>query len=223
MTTVEVASHIQHTNVNPGATQADIERLLQECLEFGFDGAMVNPIWIPTAVSRLAGTGVKVCTALDFPMGGGTTESVASAAAAAVDAGAEQIDIMTKVGWLKSGLEFEYRDHLATVVESVPGYPVKAMLEVALLGRELLPRAVELCIDAGIAYLKNSSGYGGGSADVAVVESLTKLAGGRVAVKASGGIKTMDQAVALLAAGAELLGASASVGIVTSGSGQGSY
>ena len=127
---------------------------------------------------------------------------------------------MTKVGWLKSGLEVEYGNHLAAVVEAAAGAPVKAMLEVAILGEELLPRAVELCIGAGIAYLKNSSGYGGGSATVEVVSTLARLAGGKVRVKASGGIKTLHMAAALLEAGAELLGASASVDIVTSGSGR---
>ncbi len=223
MTPAEVASCIQHTNVKPDATRADIERLLQECVDLGFDGAMVNPIWVPTARTELTGTGVKVCTALDFPMGGGTTDSVAFAAAASVDAGADQIDVMTKVGWLKSGLDVEYRNHLTSIVEAAGGAPVKAMLEVAILGEDLLARAVELCIDAGISYVKNSSGYGGGSASVEVVSTLANLAGGRVKVKASGGIKTLATATALLEAGAELLGASASVGIVKRGSGEGTY
>jgi deoxyribose-phosphate aldolase len=122
---------------------------------------------------------------------------------------------MTKVGWLKSGMEAEYRDHLAAVVRAFEDRPVKAMLEAALLTAEELGRAVDLCIDAGIAYIKNSSGFGGGDASPELVATLFALAARRVQVKASGGIRTFDQAVALIEAGAALLGSSASVAIVS--------
>ncbi|MGH2682506.1 MAG: deoxyribose-phosphate aldolase [Actinomycetota bacterium] len=225
MTGGEIASRIQHTNVRPDATRADIERLLGECLEHGFNGAMVNPMWVPLAVSTLRGSSVRVCTALDFPMGGGTTASVVEAAAEATRMGADQIDVMTKVGWLKSGMESEYLSHLSAVVSAAGGSLVKAMLEFALLDAEELVRAVELCADAGVAYVKNSSGFGGGDATAEIVAELARASAGRVKVKASGGIRTPEQAVALLDAGADLLGSSGSVGIVTgraeSGSGSG--
>jgi deoxyribose-phosphate aldolase len=215
VTPTEVAGRIQHTNVRPDASQADIDRLLAECVEFGFHGAMVNPIWVPLASTAVQGSPVRVCTALDFPMGGGSTDSVTRAAGEAVRLGAQEIDVMTKVGWLKSGMESEYAAHLASVVAVVGRVPVKAMLEVALLTPTELARAVELCAEAGVTYVKNSSGYGGGDASPAIVAQLVSLCGGRMRVKASGGIRTREQADALLEAGAELLGSSASVGIVT--------
>lgn len=215
MTANEIARRIQHTNVRPEATRADIERLLDECLEHGFNGAMVNPIWVPLASSALRGSSVRVCTALDFPMGGGTTASVAEAAADAIRLGAEEVDVMTKVGWLKSGMEAEYRAHLAAAVAAVGGAPVKAMLEVALLTAAEVARAVELCADAGVTYLKNSSGFGGGDATPTIVAELVRASRGRMKVKASGGIRSRGQALALLEAGADLLGSSGSVGIVT--------
>jgi deoxyribose-phosphate aldolase len=215
VTPSEIAGRIQHTNVRPEATGADIDRLLAECVEFGFQGAMVNPIWVPLASSAVAGSPVRVCTALDFPMGGGSTDSVTRAAAEAIRLGAQEIDVMTKVGWLKSGMESEYAAHLASVVTLAGRVPVKAMLEVALLTPAELARAVELCAEAGVSYVKNSSGYGGGDASPAIVAQLVSLCGGRMRVKASGGIRTREQAAALLGAGAELLGSSASVGIVT--------
>ena len=213
----DVAARLQHTNVRPDATRTEIERLLAECVEHRLAGAMVNPIWVPFATEALAGTGVMVCTAIDFPMGGGTTGSVARAASEAREAGADQLDVMTKVGWLKSGMEAEYRDHLAAVVGAFQDRPVKAMLEAALLTAEELGRAVDLCADAGIAYVKNSSGFGGGDASPELVATLFALAEGRVQVKASGGIRTFDQALALIEAGAALLGSSASVAIVAGG------
>lgn len=223
MTRAEIAARIQHTNVKPDATISDVERLLAECLQHRFDGAMVNPIWIPLARERLAGSGVKVCTALDFPIGGGTTQVVAAATAAAVEAGADQIDVMTKVGWLKSGMDVAYRDHLKAVVEAARGAPVKAMLEASLLNASELARAVDLCVEAGIFFVKNSSGYGGGDASVGIITRLVELAGGRVGVKASGGIRSYTAAVALADAGAALLGASASVAIVANGDAIGEY
>ena len=215
MTSSEIAGRIQHTNVRADASQADIDRLLAECVEFGFHGAMVNPVWVPLASTAVRGSPVRVCTALDFPMGGGTTDAVTRAAAEAVRLGAQEIDVMTKVGWLKSGMESEYAAHLASVVAVVGRVPVKAMLEVALLTPTELARAVELCANAGVTYVKNSSGYGGGDASPAIVAQLVSLCGGRMRVKASGGIRTRELADALLEAGAELLGSSASVGIVT--------
>src|SRR5439155_4934474 len=121
---------------------------------------------------------------------------------------------MTKVGWLKSELDAEYREHLAAVVKAADGAPVKAMLEAVYLTAEELARAVELCAEAGIAYLKNSSGFDGGSASPEIVEQLVRLSRGRMKVKASGGIRTRDQAVALVETGADLLGSSAGPSII---------
>jgi deoxyribose-phosphate aldolase len=215
MTSSDIAGRIQHTNVRPDASRADIDRLLAECVEFGFHGAMVNPIWVPLASSAVRGSPVRVCTALDFPMGGGSAASVTDAAAEAIQLGAHEVDVMTKVGWLKSGMESEYTAHLASVVAAAGGAPVKAMLELALLTPAELARAVELCAEAGVTYVKNSSGFGGGDATPEIVARLVSLSGGRVRVKASGGIRSREQAEALWKAGAELLGSSASVGIVT--------
>ncbi|MBI4260304.1 MAG: deoxyribose-phosphate aldolase [Actinobacteria bacterium] len=218
-----MARYLQHTNVRPDATRADIERLLEECATHRFDGAMVNPIWVPLARTTLAGTGVKVCTALDFPMGGATAAMLAAQAEEAVGLGADQIDVMSKPGWLRSGMPDEYREAVAAVVGAAGGRPVKVMLEAALITDDELARAVELSIEAGAAFVKNSSGYGGGDATPELVRKLSRLAAGRVAVKASGGIRNAEHAGALIDAGASLLGSSASVAIVAGGQGDRSY
>ena len=219
----ETASRIQHTNVRPDATADDIETLIGECIRHGFDGAMLAPIWVPYARSRLEGTPVKVCTAFDYPMGGSTTESVVAEVRTAFAAGADEVDMMTKVGWLKSNMHAEYRNHLAAVVKAAEGNVVKAMLEAALLSPSELAAAVDLCIDAGISYVKNSSGYGGGDATPEIIAELTRLGRGEIRVKASGGIRTPGDASALIEAGADLLGASGGVGIVTNAPGNSDY
>jgi deoxyribose-phosphate aldolase len=215
MTVAEVARRIQHTNVRPDATQADIERLLAECVAHSFHGAVVSPIWLARAVKTLDGTGVRVCTALDLPLGGETTATVVRAAAEARHAGAEEIDVMAKVGWLRSEMDIAYRMHLAAVVGAADGAPVKAVLETAMLRKGEVALAVELCADAGISYLKNASGLNGGNASPEAVRDLVRLARGRMKVKASGGIRTLQAAEALFAAGADLIGTSAGVQVLS--------
>lgn len=214
---IAVAARIQHSLVRPDATRAEVERLLAECVRFGFQGAMVNPVWLPLAVKTLETSSIKVCTSLDFPLGGETTATVVRATAEARQAGADEIDVMTKVGWLKSEMDVAYRQHLAAVVKAAEDLPVKAMLEAALLTAHELALAVELCADAGVAYVKNSSGFDGGKASPKLVSTLVKLAAGRMGVKASGGVRTLGQAQMLLDAGADLLGSSSSVAMVIDG------
>ncbi|MDP8959549.1 MAG: deoxyribose-phosphate aldolase [Actinomycetota bacterium] len=223
MSVADVAARIQHTNVRPETTRRQIEQLVTESLEHRFQGVMVNPIWAPLAARLLEGSGMRVCTAFDFPMGGSTTEVVAQAVAQARRQGADEVDVMTKPGWLRSGMHSEYQRHLAEVVAAADGAPVKAMLEAGLLEDEELRTAVELCAEAGVSFLKNSSGYGGGDATPELVRRLVELAAGRMGVKASGGIRTRESAEALLEAGADLLGSSSGVAIVSGGRGEAGY
>lgn len=219
MTVAEVARRIQHTNVRPDATQADIEQLLTECVEHGFHAAVISPIWLARAVKTLTGTGIGVCTALDLPLGGETTATVVRAAAEARHAGAEEIDVMAKVGWLRSEMDIAYRMHLAAVVGAADGAPVKAVLETPMLSKGEVALAVELCADAGVSYLENASGLNEVEASPEVVRDLVRLARGRMKVKASGGIRTLEGARALIAAGADLIGSSSGVEIVSVQSG----
>jgi deoxyribose-phosphate aldolase len=219
MKAAEVAHRIQHTNILPDATHADIERLLAECVAHGFHAAVISPIWLARAVKTLDGTGVRVCTALDLPLGGETTATVVRAAAEARHAGAEEIDVMAKVGWLRSKMDIAYRMHLAAVVGAADGAPVKAVLETAMLSRGEVALAVELCADAGISYLENASGMNGGEASPEVVRELVRLARSRMKVKASGGIRTLQAAQDLFAAGADLIGTSAGIEVLSQQSG----
>jgi len=216
MTAQEVAAKIQHTLVSPNASKEDIVRVCNECLQYGFDGVMIQPTWITLARSVLHGSNVKVCTAFGYPMGGASTFVKVAETKDVFATGADEIDFMPNYGWFKSGQYADFKHEIAEVVKAAEGRVVKIMLEFGMLNEEEKVRAATLAKEAGVTYLKNSSGYGlGGHATVADIELLKSIAQGEVLVKASGGIRTMEDAVTILSAGANLIGTSGSVKIVT--------
>ncbi|MFP8888642.1 deoxyribose-phosphate aldolase [Natrialbaceae archaeon A-CW2] len=223
-TTDDIAGRIQHTEVTPTADRERIDELCDECLEYGFDGAMVQPCWVPHVAERLADSEVTVCTAVGFPMGGDRPLTKAVAIRDAVAAGAEEIDVMPNIGFVRSGNDQAVREELETIVDAAGDATVKIMLELAALSPERREFLTQAAVDAGFDYIKNSSGWGaGGKADVETVSFLSEYATPETKVKASGGIKTFEDAVELLEAGAELLGASSGVEIVTGEVGEGEY
>lgn len=217
-----IAPYIQHTLIETGTTRERIIRHAEEAAEYGFNAAMVPGSWVPEVAEVLRGTGVIVASALDFPTCGVTSSrGKAAEAQSLVELGAEQIDIGVQVGWLKSGLYDRFRDDIAGVVAA--GVPVKVMLELPLLTPDERDAAVELSIEAGAAFLKNASS---GAVEVANPASIAYLAArvrDGVEVKASGSIKSYDQAAALLRAGAVLLGTSAGKEIVAGAAAAASY
>lgn len=216
LTDKELAKKIQHTNVNPELTKEDILGLCNDCVTYGFDGVMLQPAWVETAVDALKGTGVKVCTALGYPMGADLTEAKVYETKQVFAKGADQLDFMANIGHLKGGMYDAYRDEIHAVVEAAEGRVTKIMLEFGMLTQDEKKRAAELAIEAGITYVKNSSGWGkGGHATIEDIKLLKSIAGDRALVKASGGIRTREQALEFLDAGASLLGTSAGVAILT--------
>ncbi|GIN85086.1 deoxyribose-phosphate aldolase [Heyndrickxia sporothermodurans] len=219
-TVQEIASKIQHTNVNPDVSKEDIKKLCEDCMEYQFDGVMLQPCWIEEAKSILAGSDVKVCTALGYPMGGLTAKSKAREMAEVVSLGAEQVDFMPNFGFFKSGMYTEFENEIKEIVRAADGRVTKIMLEFGMLTQDEKVRAAEIALNAGVSYLKNSSGWGkGGHATIEDIQLLKKIAGEKALVKASGGIRDFESASSILNAGAVLLGTSAGVKIVT-GSGQ---
>ena len=220
----EIASTIQHTEVSPTADRTRIVALCAECREYGFDGAMVLPCWVPLAREELAGTDVSVCSAAGFPMGGDGRIAKASAVRDAVAAGAEEVDVMPNIGFLKSGMDEELAAEMDLMVEASGDAVCKAMLELGALDEDEAERVLSLAVEAGFDYVKTSSGWGeGGKATVERVRFLRENAPADVKVKASGGIRTAADAEALLDAGADLLGSSSGVAIVERGAGDGEY
>lgn len=215
LTPAALAPYIQHTLIEVGTTRERMIKHAEEALSYGFNAAMVPGSWVSLVKEVLRGSGVQVASALDFPTVGVTTSAgKAFEAECLVRAGAEQIDIGVQIGWLKSGLYDEFREDIAGVVRAA-GVPIKVMLELPLLTEAEREAAIELSIEAGAAYLKNASSGAVEVANQVSVGYLVARAGGRAKVKASGSIKSYPQAVSLLRAGAELLGTSAGVAIVT--------
>lgn len=210
-----LAGRIQHTLIRPGVRYEELERHCRECLEYGFQAAMIPANWVPEAKELLAGSAVRVATAVDFPYGAMTTAGRVAEAREVVEAGAEEIDIGVPLGWFLAGQVDRFRDDLAAVVRAAAPAPVKVMLELPLVPRERWDALVDAAVAAGVRYVKNASSGAVGIATPEEIAYLRARVPSTVGVKASGGIRTADQVRALLAAGADLVGTSNGITIVS--------
>jgi deoxyribose-phosphate aldolase len=211
----DLAGRIDHTLLKPDATAAAIGVLCDEAAEHGFASVCVNTRWVPLAVERLAGTDVMVCTVVGFPLGAMTRRAKAEEARITVSEGADEVDMVVDIGGLLSGqLGDVYTDMLGVVSAAAP-VPVKVILETSLLSDEQKAIGCLIALRTGAAYVKTSTGFAGGGATVADIALMRKAVGDKLGVKASGGVRTRGNAEELLAAGADRIGASASVAIVS--------
>lgn len=211
-----LAQIIDHTLLKPEATRDQIESLCDEAIRYRFACAMVNPVWVPAAVEMLSGTGVPVGVVIGFPFGTSLVSTLRQEAAALVRLGAKELDMVIPIGQLKSGNHHavQHTVHAVANVAHHHGAILKVILETAMLTVEEKLRSSELAIQAGADFLKTSTGFGGGGAVPADVALMRGVAGGRCGVKASGGIRTLAEVKSMLEAGANRIGASASVSIV---------
>jgi deoxyribose-phosphate aldolase len=211
-----IASLIDHTMLRPEATRADIVKLCGEARQYGFATVCINPYWVPLAASELAGTAVKVCTVAGFPLGATSTEAKVAEAAAALRAGAREIDMVINVGALRSGDVDTVKLDIQAVTRVChdAGAIVKVILETALLDDAQKTTACGLAQAAGADFVKTSTGFGPAGATVQDIVLMRHAVGPRMGVKAAGGIRTLDDFRAMVAAGASRVGASASVKIV---------
>ncbi len=212
----DLARYIDHTLLRPEATAADIDRLCDEAREWRFAAVCVNPCWVERAVARLEGSGVAVATVCGFPLGAALTEIKAAEAARAAAAGAREIDMVQNLGWARAGEWAAVERDVAAVVAAAAahGAEVKVILECGLLSDGEKEEAARRAVAAGAAWVKTSTGFLAGGATVHDVALLARTVAGRARVKAAGGIRTVGQARAMLAAGASRLGTSAGVAIV---------
>lgn len=209
--TINLAPLIDHTCLKADATQAEVQLLCQQALEFGFATVCVNSYWIPWVSELLSGSAVKPITVVGFPLGANLISVKASEAAMAIDSGAREIDMVMNIGALKSGDLRVVSEDMERVVQASGPYPVKVIIETALLDREQKILACQLSVDAGAAFVKTSTGFSTGGATVEDIRLMREIVGPQIGVKASGGIKTRAEAIALVEAGANRLGASSSV------------
>jgi deoxyribose-phosphate aldolase len=211
-----IASLIDHTLLRPEATRDDIVKLCGEARQYGFASVCINPYWVPLAASELAGSPVKVCTVVGFPLGATSSEAKVAEAAAALRAGAREIDMVMNVGAMRSGdldtvkLDIEAVTRLCHEARCI----VKVILETALLNDAQKTAACGLAQQAGADFVKTSTGFASAGATVQDVVLMRHAVGSTMGVKAAGGIRTLDDFGAMVAAGANRIGASASVKIV---------
>ena len=219
-----LAAVLDHTLLKPEATRAQVIRLCHEAAEHRFACAMVNPAWAPLAIETLAGTGIAVGVVIGFPLGATLSASKADETKRLIKLGAHDIDMVMNIGLLKSGTKDDYeavKQDIRTVVDIAHGGGgiVKVILETCLLSFEDKLRASEIALAAGADFIKTSTGFSTGGATVDDISLMRGVVGQQAGVKASGGIRSLADASAMLHAGASRIGASASVKILAELSG----
>jgi deoxyribose-phosphate aldolase len=211
----DLAAFIDHTYLRPDAVQADFARLCKEAIQHSFATVCVNSAHVALCTSLLADCQLPVAATVGFPLGAGNSAGKAAEAAQAVLDGASEIDMVCQIGALKDGLEDLFLDDIRRVVDVADGRPVKVILETCLLSDEEKRRGARWACVAGAAFVKTSTGFGGGGATEHDVRLIRAEVGPDLGVKASGGIRDTATADKMIAAGASRLGTSAGVTIVT--------
>lgn len=207
---------IDHTLLKPEGTARDVERLCEDAIAYGFAAVCVNPWLLPTAVRALAGTPTIPCTVIGFPLGATTPASKAFEAGEAAAAGAREVDMVLAIGAIKQkAYEVALADIRAVVRAAGSSCSVKVILETCLLTDEEKVTACQLALEAGARFVKTSTGFSTGGATLHDVSLMRATVGSRAGVKASGGIRTLAEAEAMIAAGANRLGTSAGISMVT--------
>lgn len=215
-TAAELAALIDHSVLGPGAVPADIVRACAEAREHGMCAVCVAPVWVALAARELAGSPVKVASVIGFPHGNTLPDAKAQEARLALAAGASELDMVLQVGALKCGETALVLRDIAGVAQAARdhGARLKVILETALLTEAEKRLGCRLSEDAGADFVKTSTGFGPGGATETDVRLLRSAVGSRLGVKASGGIRSLEQALAMLGAGADRLGTSVSVSIL---------
>lgn len=212
----ELAGMIDHTQLKPEATPGQIAALCQEVLTHRFASACVNGRYVPQCLEALRDSGIPTCTVAGFPLGASTTESKVFEANQAVQEGAGEVDMVLSIGTLKAGDDMAVRQEIAAVSTAchTAGALCKVIIETILLSDEEKVRACQLAIEAGADFVKTSTGFSGGGATIYDVLLMRYTVGEDAGVKASGGVRRFEDAVKMLVAGANRIGASAGVAIV---------
>ena len=214
MTPHALARLIDHTLLRPEATADDVRALCAEARAYGFASVCVSPVWVPLAAAELAGAASLVGTTVGFPHGAQRTPVKAFEAEVAIRDGADEVDVVMGIGRLKSRRYDEVEADLRAVVEAAQGRTVKVILETALLTDEEKVTACTLAERAGAHFVKTSTGFAARGATVEDVALMRRVVGDRMGVKAAGGIRTAEDALAMVRHGATRIGASASVAIL---------
>lgn len=206
--------YIDHTLLKPESTLLQIEKLCQEAKENNFFSVCVNSVWVPKCADLLKNSSVKVCSVVGFPLGSMSSESKAFETRWCVEQGAEEIDMVLQIGFLKNNQFDDVVLDIKKVVAAANGKTVKVILETCLLNYDEKIKACEAALSAKAHFVKTSTGFSSGGASIEDVQLMKKIVGSAMKVKASGGIKNLSQAKAYIEAGAERLGTSSGVEII---------
>ncbi|RYG72189.1 deoxyribose-phosphate aldolase [Lentibacillus lipolyticus] len=214
---------IDYTLLKPTVSKAEIKDFCQETIDYGFKTVFVNPYYVPYAYELLSPHGIKVGVPIGFSLGGATTQTKVAETKEAIQNGAVEIDMLMNLGALKSQ-EYDVVKHdIAEVVKASDGLTTKVIIENGLLTKEEKVTAAKLTVEAGADYVKTATGFNGGGATVEDVKLLRSVVGDHAGVKAAGGIRTYDDAIAIVEAGADRIGASGAVAIVSGGTSHAAY
>lgn len=213
---MNIAKMIDHTILKPDATKETVARLCREAREYGFASVCVNSCHVPLVSQLLAGSDVKTCCVVGFPLGAMLTSAKAFETKEAIRLGAEEIDTVINIGAVKDGNYSLVYDDIKAVVDAADKKAiVKVIIETCLLTDDEKAKVCELCVEAGADFVKTSTGFSTGGATVEDVALMKNVVNGKALVKASGGVRTAEDAKAVVAAGADRIGTSNGITIVT--------
>jgi deoxyribose-phosphate aldolase len=218
----ELAAIIDHTRLKPETTAAEVECLCREAIEHEFASVCVNPVFVPKVALLLTGSPVKTCTVIGFPLGATLTRAKVDEAGAALEEGAQELDMVIHIGALKAGDNQSVAADIRSVVEACHSARAlcKVIIETGLLSDEEKERACRISRDAGADFVKTSTGFSAGGATVTDVGLMRRVVGPDIGVKASGGIRSLDDLLAMVQAGANRIGTSSGTKILAEARGR---
>ena len=220
---MKLNKYIDHTILKPETTQEQVEKILAEAKEYDFASVCVNPTCVALAAESLKDSDVKVCTVIGFPLGANTPAVKAFETKDAISNGADEIDMVINIGALKTGNYDLVLEDIKAVVAASGDKLVKVIIEACLLTDDEKVKACQLSQEAGADYVKTSTGFSTGGATVADVALMRKTVGPDMGVKASGGARSYEDAIAFIEAGASRIGASSGVAIMNGAQADGDY
>lgn len=223
MTTPQLAKMIDHTLLRAEATRNEITKLTEEAKQYQFASVCVNPGWVSYAAEQLQGTGVDICTVIGFPLGASTSETKAFETKDAIAKGATEVDMVINISALKDGKDDVVEQDIRAVVEAAAGTLVKVIIETCLLTDDEKVRACQAAVRAGADFVKTSTGFSTGGATPEDIALMRRTVGPDVGVKASGGVRSLEDMQKMIEAGATRIGASSGVKIMQGGQSTSSY
>ena len=220
----ELAGYIDHTLLKPEAIESQFEQLCDEAVRYKFKSVCVNSSWVPFVAKKLRGTGIIICSVIGFPLGGMDSRSKAFEARNAIASGATELDMVINVGALKSGNLKLVEEDIRAIKRACRSTTIlKVILETGLLTEAEKIISCEISKKAGADFVKTSTGFSGSGATVQDITLMRRIVGSKMGVKASGGIKSFDQAIVLINAGANRLGCGSSIAVITGAETSGNY